>query len=251
MTDFLKLGKNTSGRDFIVGDIHFKMPDFFHGLNELGFNPARDRIISVGDLVDRGPDPASGLKLLDQSWFHMVMGNHEQMLIQAYDNDPYGSSPARGAAWWDLINERSRFQIVQRLKSLPVAIELGAEQGVVGVVHADVPIGMGWSDFKNDIVNDETKHYALWGQKRVRDAIVSGVHGVWRVCAGHTKVQAPLRLGNYLALDCTGGNEGAIAFYAVKEDRIYTFDRCSGQLIPDSVLRFSSAATGEIPPLNA
>jgi hypothetical protein len=25
---------------------------------------------------------------------------------------------------------------------------------------------------------------------------------------------------------------------------------CSGQLIPDSILRFSSAATGEMPPLN-
>jgi len=228
MTDFLKLGKNTIGRDFIVGDIHFKMPDFFYGLNELDFKPTRDRILSVGDLVDRGPDPASGLKLLDQPWFHMVMGNHEQMLIQAYDNDPYGSSPARGAAWWDLIDERSRFQIVQRLKSLPMVIELGAEQGLIGIVHADVPIGMGWSDFKNDIVNDETKHYALWGQERVRDAIVSGIHDVWRVCAGHTKVQAPLRLGNYLALDCTGGNEGALAFYAVKEDRIYTFDRSLG-----------------------
>lgn len=225
MSDFLKLGKNTSGRDFIVGDIHFKMPDFFYGLNELDFNPARDRILSVGDLVDRGPDPTSGLKLLDQPWFHMVMGNHEQMLIQAYDNDPYGSSPARGAAWWDLIDKRSRYQIVQRLKSLPIAIELAVEQGLIGIVHADVPIGMGWSDFKNDIVNDETKHYALWGQERVRDAIVSGVHDVWRVCAGHTKVQAPLRLGNYLALDCTGGNEGALAFYAVKEDRIYSFDR--------------------------
>ena len=227
MTDFLTLGKNTGGRDFIVGDIHFKMPDFFHGLNELDFNPARDRIISVGDLIDRGPDPAGGLKLLDQPWFHMVMGNHEQMLIQAYDNDPCGSSPAGGATWWDLIDQRSRLRIVRRLKSLPVAIELASEQGVIGIVHADVPVGMGWSDFRNDLVNDETKHCALWGRKRVREAIVSGVHDVWRVCAGHTRVPAPRRLGNYLALDCTGGNDGALAFYAVEEDRIYTFNRCS------------------------
>ena len=27
--------------------------------------------------------------------------------------------------------------------------------------------------------------------------------------------------------------------------------QCSGQLIPDSILRFSSAATGEMPSLNA
>jgi len=29
--------------------------------------------------------------------------------------------------------------------------------------------------------------------------------------------QAPLRLGNYLALDCTGGNKGALAFYVVRD----------------------------------
>lgn len=33
---------------------------------------------------------------------------------------------------------------------------------------------------------------------------------------------------------------------------LYTINEvCSGQLIPDSILRFSSAATGEMPPLNA
>jgi len=34
------------------------------------------------------------------------------------------------------------------------------------------------------------------------------------------------------------------------EEEMYRYV-CSGQLIPDSILRFSSAATGEMPPLNA
>jgi|TARA_B100001057_G_scaffold406833_1_gene420384 hypothetical protein len=36
----------------------------------------------------------------------------------------------------------------------------------------------------------------------------------------------------------------------IADGRLITEDDCSGQLIPDSILRFSSAATGEIPPLN-
>ena len=37
----------------------------------------------------------------------------------------------------------------------------------------------------------------------------------------------------------------------IADGRLITEDDCSGQLIPDSILRFSSAATGEMPPLNA
>ena len=33
--------------------------------------------------------------------------------------------------------------------------------------------------------------------------------------------------------------------------KVVSDELCSGQLIPDSILRFSSAATGEMPPLNA
>ena len=41
--------------------------------------------------------------------------------------------------------------------------------------------------------------------------------------------------------------------FGIKElaDKAGISARCSGQLIPDSILRFSSAATGEMPSLNA
>jgi serine/threonine protein phosphatase 1 len=49
-------GRNTAGRDLIVGDIHGCFARLQVALDELGFDPERDRLFSVGDLVDRGPD---------------------------------------------------------------------------------------------------------------------------------------------------------------------------------------------------
>lgn len=50
----LRLPTNTDGRDFIIGDLH----GLIHLLNrlvaEIAFNPAVDRLLSVGDIVDRG-----------------------------------------------------------------------------------------------------------------------------------------------------------------------------------------------------
>ncbi|WP_438818590.1 hypothetical protein, partial [Streptomyces brasiliscabiei] len=61
---FLRLPKNEVGRDFVVGDIHFKTIELHKGLRALGFDSSIDRVIAVGDLIDRGPGMLDGLKLL-------------------------------------------------------------------------------------------------------------------------------------------------------------------------------------------
>lgn len=51
-------------------------------------------MLSVGDLVDRGPDSIGCLKLLEAPWFHAVMGNHEQLLLNYFAPWlAYGASP--------------------------------------------------------------------------------------------------------------------------------------------------------------
>ena len=47
--------RNTHGRDFVVGDIHGCFDLLQQALDEAAFNPDRDRLFSVGDLIDRGP----------------------------------------------------------------------------------------------------------------------------------------------------------------------------------------------------
>ncbi|WP_371683463.1 metallophosphoesterase [Pseudomonas syringae] len=98
---------------------------------------ARIRSIAVGDLTDRGPGVLDGLKLLGEPWFFCVRGNHEQMLIDAYEQTPQTPYSAHGARWFLTIADESKPMIIQRLASLPIAIGIEAPQGLVGVVHAD------------------------------------------------------------------------------------------------------------------
>lgn len=80
----LKLPANTQGKDYIVGDLHGCYALLEKLLEEVRFDPAQDRLFSVGDLVDRGPDSLRCLQLLDEPWFYAVMGNHEEMLLECF-----------------------------------------------------------------------------------------------------------------------------------------------------------------------
>lgn len=217
----LQLPKNLDGRDFVVGDIHFKTTDLHRGLHALGFDKVKDRLIAVGDLIDRGPGVLDGLKLLGEPWFFSVLGNHERMLIDAYEANPEARYSAHGAGWWMTIADESKAMIIEKLQSLPIAIEIESGRGVVGVVHADVPAGMTWPTFLEELENPAMEEIALWGRDRIVKHHREGVSGVWRVCIGHTWIPRPLRLGNVLALDVTGGADGSLAIYSIQEDKIF------------------------------
>ena len=51
-----QLPENTQGRDFLIGDLHGYYQALMQALEEVAFDPDTDRLISVGDLIDRGPD---------------------------------------------------------------------------------------------------------------------------------------------------------------------------------------------------
>lgn len=221
----LRLPRNVSGRDFVVGDIHFKTIDLHKGLKSLGFDSTVDRVIAVGDLIDRGPGVLDGLKLLGEPWFFTVLGNHEQMLIDAFRANPQAVYTANGARWWMTIADDSKEMIIDKLEALPIAIEIESARGIVGVVHADVPAGLSWEEFAGSLNNAQIEEVALWGRERVIKHYREGVAGVWRVCTGHTWITQPMRLGNFLALDCTGGGEGPVAIFCIQDDTIYVEGR--------------------------
>lgn len=175
----------------------------------------------MGDLIDRGPGMLDGLKLLGEPWFFTVKGNHEHMLIDAYRANPHLPYSAHGARWWLTIDDESKPMIIDKLDSLPMAIEVETNRGVVGVVHADVPVGLAWNDFTQSLDNPQIQDVALWGRERIKKHHRGGVSGAWRVCVGHTWIPNALRLGNVLALDVTGGGDGSLAIYSVPDDTIY------------------------------
>ena len=80
------LPSNQKGRDFVVGDLHGCFDLLDRLLEAVRFDPTCDRLLSVGDLVDRGPDSLRSLSFLEAPWFHAVKGNHESMLLEYFES---------------------------------------------------------------------------------------------------------------------------------------------------------------------
>lgn len=76
-----RFARNVAGRDFAVGDIHGCFSYLERSLEVIGFDEGVDRLFSVGDLVDRGPESDQVLTWLGKPWFHAICGNHEVMAI--------------------------------------------------------------------------------------------------------------------------------------------------------------------------
>src|SRR5580693_7233947 len=68
------------GRTVIVGDVHGCRRELEQILERVAFG-AGDRLISVGDLVARGPDSLGVLDIVRRTGAIVVRGNHEQKLI--------------------------------------------------------------------------------------------------------------------------------------------------------------------------
>ncbi len=51
---FKRLPQNTNGRDFVVGDLHGSISQLESAMDEIKFDKRVDRMLSVGDLVDKG-----------------------------------------------------------------------------------------------------------------------------------------------------------------------------------------------------
>lgn len=137
--------KNEKGRDFIVGDIHGCYAEFLGALKKVSFNATADRVFSVGDIIDRGPQSFKCLSLLTQPWFHAVVGNHEAMLLNwlnIRDSDYHAphSFHLNGGAWVDELTPKQRQLLLDRyvplIEALPYVRQVADDVLPFSVVHA-------------------------------------------------------------------------------------------------------------------
>ncbi|RNF21608.1 serine/threonine protein kinase [Trypanosoma conorhini] len=73
---------NVAGRVIIVGDIHGCLTQLQELLAAAAFVKGRDAVISVGDLVNKGPDSVGVVRLLRGIGARAVLGNHDAKLLK-------------------------------------------------------------------------------------------------------------------------------------------------------------------------
>jgi serine/threonine protein phosphatase 1 len=141
--------RNTKDRDLVVGDLHGHRELLEQALDQLGFDRYRDRVLSVGDLINRGPHSLATLSLLEEPWLHAVLGNHVLMLLNYLGY--YGSrlhshkSFSSGVGSWivDAIAKHPKTiaRLADRVAALPLAMHVQGDSSF-NVTHGDLhPIG--------------------------------------------------------------------------------------------------------------
>lgn len=198
------------GRDLLVGDAHGCFTKLRRKLDAIGFDESVDRLFSVGDLVDRGPESAEVLHWLDEPWFHAIRGNHEEMLLEYHAGSGCPLTYAQnGGAWAIGMIPSERLPYVDALGSLPLAIELETDAGLVVLVHANV-VNERWAPVAEKLRDESLPARDMsclqtalqWDRSRVDWRDVTRVDDVIAVVVGHTPLEEPAWLGNVLHIDC-------------------------------------------------
>jgi serine/threonine protein phosphatase 1 len=196
---------NTQGRDYVVGDIHGEFARLERDLADMKFNPRVDRLFSVGDLIDRGADSPAALAWLGKPWFHAILGNHEEMALDATVNADtfFWWTRVNGGEWWLVQDEDLRRRMLEAFTPLPLAMEVDVAGATVGIVHADLPAALSWRQFVDGLTKGDAKvrETALWGRTRARGGNTAPVDGIDRVYCGHTPVDNPKVVGNVYFID--------------------------------------------------
>ena len=241
-TAFRVFDANSSGRDFVVGDIHGQGAMLDCLLAEVRFDTACDRLFSLGDLIDRGPDSEATLvRFSREPSFFCIRGNHESLLLAALDDWRYRRAWERnGGDWGCRVSEERLLELAEMVHRMPLAIELSLADGRrIGLVHAEVAPGATWDQVRQSTIKprDRIDDYAttleaslMWGRKRFNAlammrndpgasalttvsrektvATVGAVDGIDMVMVGHSILQLrePLRAANVVFID-TGAYE--------------------------------------------
>ena len=203
---FKKFEINTNGVDYCVGDVHGCVSRLYAFLAKIKFNPETDRLFSVGDLVNKGPDSENVLDLLNESWFHSVLANHEQMVIDACDpTKPWAENLLfqNGGQWFFKLDHIKQKEIRWVFEALPFMIEVEMPNGTTfGIVHADVPFN-DWNKAKERLYqeDEQVKNFLIWDRSRYNGNLAGNVIGVNHVLVGHTPVENVVQENNIIRLD--------------------------------------------------
>ncbi|MGE8101270.1 metallophosphoesterase [Pseudomonas fluorescens] len=213
MTQVQRFTINTAGRDFAVGDIHGHFTRLQAALDAVDFNPATDRLFSVGDMVDRGPESTEVDVWLAKPWFFAVQGNHEQMAVDGHRLSHKGQASylhiINGGTWLYGLSSAEQTFYVDLFAELPIVIEVMTPMGPVGIVHADCPFD-DWAQMLGALEREQgstrcsVQTICQWSRTRITTENNTGVTGIRAVIVGHTVVLQPTVLGNVYHID-TGG----------------------------------------------
>lgn len=201
-------------RTLLVGDVH----GCADALDRLLRDARPDRLILLGDIFAKGPDPAGVWRLILRHRAEAVLGNHDQRLLECWGRE--GDKPHHRC--WPLLDDACRSWIsrlplmihgtclppghapVPRRPWLAVHAGVNPETGFVGTTRAQALVLRRWPD-------DSDRSNPFWWER---------YRGRERVFYGHDAMRGVQIHPDSVGLDsgCVYGN--ALSGWLLEEDRL-------------------------------
>ena len=170
---------------YVVSDIHGDYERWSEMLNKIELI-SDDRLIVLGDVIDRGPDGIKIIKeIMDSKNIKMILGNHELMMLYAvstenesYVEDWFNNGGYETAQNFSKESEESQEKILNFIRTRRYKARTKTDDGrVFSIVH-------GWP-CESEILNDEI-YNCVWTRPNRTEKPSIACEG--QLIIGHTPV---------------------------------------------------------------
>jgi diadenosine tetraphosphatase ApaH/serine/threonine PP2A family protein phosphatase len=182
------------GRTIVVGDIHGCYDELMALLEKANFSDT-DHVVSVGDLITKGPKNRAVLELfMTDPRFSTVIGNHDLQLRRRWSGEDVELKPAQKETHKELKAEKEAY--TSFLNRLPFMIDLDTHL----VVHAGLRPGV---ELYSQTTGDLTRIRTLGADRESEDGTpwYHVYHGEKIVLFGHWPAPEPRRGRKAIGLD--------------------------------------------------
>ncbi len=181
-------------RTIVVGDIHGCYDELMDLLDQVNFR-AEDKVVSVGDLLAKGPKSRQVLELfMTDTRFSAVMGNHDLALRRRWNGEDVELKASQKDTHKELKADKDHF--LPFLNSLPFTIDLGTHL----VVHAGLRPNI---ELHSQTTGDLTRLRTLGPDRESEEGTpwYHVYHGEKIVLFGHWPAPEPRRGKKAIGLD--------------------------------------------------
>lgn len=183
-----------AARTIVVGDIHGCYDELIELLDKVALG-RQDRVVSVGDLVTKGPKNREVLELfMTDKRFSAVIGNHDLALRRRWNGEDIKLKSAQKKTHKELKSDKEKY--AGYFNTLPFVIDLGTHM----VVHAGLRPNVA---LHSQTTDDLTRLRTLGGdaESREGDPWYEAYDGEKIVLFGHWPAAEPRRAAKAIGLD--------------------------------------------------
>lgn len=109
-------------RTIIIGDVHGCIDELHQLLSEVNFDKNNDRLIFLGDLINKGPSSKKVVRFVMEGGHESIIGNHERGFLKSLKDERYFKRGFK-KFYESFEDKKERTQVIEWLKELPLYIE--------------------------------------------------------------------------------------------------------------------------------